>query len=525
METTVDRKLGSRIKKTQEGVREREAKYSEEGLEMELKVLMIGMDGVKAETFERGWTPFLKSLIDNGSRLMLKEDLISRGWSEIMTGKHAIETGALYEGPVADGTLTWTDKFKLGDIPGLGTRIKPLWQMLNERGYRVGVMNVPTTYPAPEVDGFFVSGGGGGGPVSQEAGAEQCHPKGLENWLHDMGYIVDERMPSLLAEKGLYAPTAFFDRLEEMNQKRTEAFIDLANRYETDFGFIVYRSPVTTETLLPPELEKRSAGQKGVNHDFIAAAESFYQKLDQKIESLVKAFPRAEVLLVSDHSMATCRFFVNANTFLVQKGLQIPSSGRRGLFDTIKSFKHLLPYSIKQRLKKNPRIKSAYQSMVTFDPSKTKAFSLTFSNGAHGIYVNDEHRFGGPVSESSVDEVADQIVSGFNAHTVSKQHGFLAYRRPDGNGEVASKFPDVVLDLPDGYQTSNRYSDFVTKTPLQSKALDLRDMKKDPRTVGKAHEPLVVCATGDWLVKAGERVSDLTVVYQHLLNALPPRSH
>jgi hypothetical protein len=163
--------------------------------------------------------------------------------------------------------------------------------------------------------------------------------------------------------------------------------------------------------------------------------------------------------------------------------------------------------------------------MVTFDPSKTKAFSLAFSNGAHGIYVNDEHRFGGPVSELSVDEVADQIVSGFNEHTVAKQHGFLAYRRPYGSNEVASKFPDVVLDLPDGYQTSNRYSDFVTKTRFQSKALDLRDMKKDPRTVGKAHEPLAVCATGNWLVKAGERVSDLTVVYQHLLNVLPCRRY
>jgi hypothetical protein len=51
---------------------------------------------------------------------------------------------------------------------------------------------------------------------------------------------VDERLPSLLDEKGLYEPVAFFNRLDEMNQRRTEVFIELANRYEIDFGFVVY---------------------------------------------------------------------------------------------------------------------------------------------------------------------------------------------------------------------------------------------------------------------------------------------
>jgi len=489
-----------------------------------MQELLIGMDGVKAETFARGWTPFIKSLIDKGHRLELKEDLVSRGWSEIMLGQHAVSTGAIYEGPLADGTLTWTDKFKLGDVPGLGETTKSIWQVLNERGYRVGVMNVPTTFPAPEVDGFFVSGGGGGGPVSQDATAEQCHPKGLESWLKEAGYIVDERLPSLLDEQGLYEPKPFFDRLDLMNQKRTETFIQLARDHEIDFGFVVYKSStVTTETLLLSELEKKEVGGYEVNEAFISAAEAFYRKLDRHIQSLVESFPEAKVVLVSDHSMATRRYAVNANAFLVESGFQVGSSVKQGLFQAIKSFKHLLPSSLKKRLKGNPRIKSAYQSMTPFDARTSRAFSLSFSNGAHGIYVNDRARFGGPVAPDEIDELVDQIVRRFNDHPESRKYGFVAYPKPSSsNLAAARKFPDVVLDLPDGFQTSSLFPEFVKETRLPRGQFDLRDMKKDPRTVGKAHEPLAVCVNESWKLDGCDR-EDLTVVYHHLLQEFDQR--
>lgn len=489
-----------------------------------MQVLMIGMDGVKAETFDRGWTPFIKSIIDKGHHLQLKEDLISRGWSEIMLGEHAISTGALYEGPVANGTLAWTEKFRLGDVPGLGKNIKPIWQVLNERGHRVGVMNVPTTFPAPDVDGFFVSGGGGGGPISQDASAEQCYPKGLESWLNEAGYIVDERLPSLLGEKGLYEPRAFFERLDRMNQKRTQTFIQLARQHDIDFGFVVYKSsPVTAETLLPPELEKKESELGEINELFISAAEDFYRKFDRHIQSLVESFPDANVILVSDHSMATRRYAVNANAFLVESGFQTHSTGKQGLFRTVKSVKHLLPRWLKQSLKRKPGIKSAYQSMVTFDARKSRAFSQSFSNGAHGIYVNDHERFGGPVNPREVDNLADQIVREFNSHPDSRKYGFHAYRKSEvRDDQVAQKYPDIVLDLPDGFQTSSFFPQFVRQTDLPKEPFDLRDMKKDPRTVGKAHEPLAVCVDGKW--NAGDSANnDLTVVYHHLLDYFKQR--
>lgn len=481
-----------------------------------MRMLVIGMDGVCLETFDRGWTPFIKSLLDKGQKLQLKEDLISRGWSEIVTGKHALETGALYEGPVAKGNLDWTESFKISDVPGLGEAVKPLWQVLNERGYKVGIMNVPTTFPAPEVDGFLVSGGGGGGPISQDVAPEQCYPTHLSSRLQDMGYILDERRPTLLDEKGLYEPIDFFSRFREMNEKRTQSFIELSNNFSVDFGFVVYKSStVTTETMLVSELEKLLKGRGEVNQDYIKQAEIFYRDLDENIRRLVDSYSDAEILLVSDHSMVTNRYSVNVNSFLVEKGYQVNDKGRRGLLDVIKSYKHLIPYTLKEKIKKNKKLKIAYQSMVPFNPSKTRAFSQSFSSGQHGIYINDERRFGGPVNPDDIKEVAEEITAQFNSNPIARKHGLTAATKPESNSPVSYRFPDVIIDCPDGYFTNNKFKSFIVETPIPEEALDLRDVKKGIRTVVKGHRPLAVNVNSKWSTDDG---ADLTLIYQHIIS-------
>ena len=194
-----------------------------------MKVLLIGMDGAHIDVFKRGWTPFISSLIEKGNQLNIKNDLLSRGWLEIATGKHASITGAMYDNPKINKTHKWNLKFSINDIPGLGIDIKPIWQVLNEKGYRVGVMNLPTVFPSPKVDGFFVSGGGGGAPVVEQAIPELCYPKEILNILKKNDYIVDERTVQLVVDKKLDTPDLIMGELANKNSKRTKSFIELAN--------------------------------------------------------------------------------------------------------------------------------------------------------------------------------------------------------------------------------------------------------------------------------------------------------
>ena len=57
-----------------------------------------------------------------------------------------------------------------------------IWQRLSEAGYRVGVLNVPVTYPPRPLNGFMVSG------ILSPKGGDICYPKDLmERHRRDLG--------------------------------------------------------------------------------------------------------------------------------------------------------------------------------------------------------------------------------------------------------------------------------------------------------------------------------------------------
>jgi len=483
-----------------------------------MKILMIGMDGVQTHTFQRGWTPYISSLIEQGEKLLLKEDLISRGWDEIITGKNGLTTGALYDRAALNKTHEWNTKFKINDIPGLGSTVKPLWQVLNERGYRVGIMNVPTTSPAPMVDGFFVSGGGGGTAVMQKVTAEQCHPEEIVPVLNDLGYIPDERPPSLFGEKKLYNPKDLFSRLEEMVEKRTEAFLRLAKDYEIDFGFIVYKSAtVMAEIFCLPEWERHVKNPKDVNRELLDAIKHFYHHLDGQIRLLVKSFSDPEIILVSDHGMTVTKWHVNINAFLCEHGFQKASSKSHGIYKFVNYLKLKAPVSIRAKLGKIAKVRKAYINVKPFDAKRSIAFCMVMGDWTHGIFINDRERFGGPVHESDIYELSEKIAKAFNSDTASVGHGLSARVKPHSKTMSSKYFQDVILDMPDGYLTTNESQSFVSEFKRLAAPQDIASVAKGAFYCAKAHTPLAVTSNNRWKVEPTAEKQDLRLIYDHVL--------
>ena len=120
-----------------------------------MKTLIIGFDGASENTFKRGWTPFIESLIKKGKIIDLKEDLVSRGWVEIYTGEHATENGGMYEYPIMDGTYHFTRKFNLNICKE--SKNKKIWEIISNKNYKVGIMNIPTTFPRPKIKSTIIS--------------------------------------------------------------------------------------------------------------------------------------------------------------------------------------------------------------------------------------------------------------------------------------------------------------------------------------------------------------------------------
>ncbi|MGH2819331.1 MAG: alkaline phosphatase family protein, partial [Actinomycetota bacterium] len=121
-------------------------------------VLLLGLDGmtfgVLRPAFDAGHMPHLEKLLRRGASGILKSTIppyTPPGWTSVFTGvnpgKHGIFGFTLGHAQDPRG-LVRLDRVKAPAI----------WNALNAQGMRMGVFNVPMTYPAPVVDGFSVSG-------------------------------------------------------------------------------------------------------------------------------------------------------------------------------------------------------------------------------------------------------------------------------------------------------------------------------------------------------------------------------
>lgn len=123
------------------------------------RLLIIGLDGATFDVLnpmmEAGRMPALKRFIAAGVAGVLnstKPPITPAAWTTFMTGKgpgrHGIIDFEKYE--VASHTLAFNSTFEI--------REKTLWELLSEKGLRVGSVNVPMTYPPRPVNGFMISG-------------------------------------------------------------------------------------------------------------------------------------------------------------------------------------------------------------------------------------------------------------------------------------------------------------------------------------------------------------------------------
>ena len=483
-----------------------------------MKMLMIGADGAHLDAFKRGWTPYIEKRLATADNLPVREDLISRGWSRIALGQGAEVTGALYDRPDLDGSTGWSQKFGMKAVPGFGEKVKPIWQALNELGVKVGVMNVPTIFPAPDVDGFFVSGGGGGAPVVQDIEDDFCHPIEIANKLREWHYIVDERPSSLLGEKGMKTPAEVFDRLCFKNERRAEAFTRLCNEYDVGFGFVVFKSSsVIAELLVMPELaaSERVGGQPDTA--LMQAAERYYRNFDQLVERLIGDFPGAEVLMVSDHGSIVPDYYLNTNSLLAALEYQPRARSKSAVAGLVRKLKKYLPYAVREKLKKSKAIKSRWQGVAVSPPAGSKAFSALLGSWRNGIFINDIDRFGGTIEPGDIPRVCKELVRDINGHLEMQRHGISARLRAVGIGGGSPHYPDIVLDMPDSIMTSAASRNILSTLKLPLAPLGLRAVMEGKLFCFKSSAALAANLSGRWHCSNDER--DLTAVYRYVIKS------
>ncbi|MEW5911446.1 MAG: alkaline phosphatase family protein [Thermodesulfobacteriota bacterium] len=281
----------------------------------ENKLFVLSLDGV-SHTFARrlaasGVMPNLGRLLPQGALAAVDSVLptvSTVAWASYMTGvnpgKHGI-FGLVDRHPNPFSTLIPTSR----DI-----KAPTLWEILGRAGKRVGVINVPLTYPPRKVNGFMVAGF-----LSPDL-AQATFPVELAPRLMEMDYRIEVDISLAHSE-----PEMFLSELAETMTRRFKAAFQLMSEEPWEFFQLHLTGPDRINHFYWAAWED---GEEEAGRRF----EEFYRLLDSYLGELLEQLPAGcPLVLVSDHGFTRTLGVVYINHWLEQNGYLLFGRGKKEL--------------------------------------------------------------------------------------------------------------------------------------------------------------------------------------------------
>lgn len=487
-----------------------------------MKLLIIGIDGATYDLImpwmEEGHLPNLQRLIRQGVYCDLASTMppvTSPAWPTFMTGcnpgKHGVFDFIQPSG--ADFQLVNASKIKQPTI----------WQRLSAAGYRVGVLNVPVTYPPQPVNGFVISG------ILSPKSGRISYPRDL---ISRYEAVLGEYR---VAPKIQYKPgneAAFIEDIYSLIRSHGEWALALMAHESWDVLMVHF---IALDIMM-------HALWRFMDHNhpryeptiFENAIRDGYRLVDEYVGRLIELLDQdCAVLVMSDHGFGPLNSIVNLNNFLMQKGLL---NLRQDPVTRVKAsaFKHgispALVYrwiekiglqNLATRVSKNTRnqVVAKFLSFANVDWSRTVAYSM----GHVGqIYLNIAGREPeGIVTEDNYQQVRQQVIDALQDLRDDSGRGLVSrivLREDTYHGPYASNGPDIHLVL-DDYR--------VIAFPLF--ATDGKIVTQQIRGDSGCHRREgIFIASGSGIASGGRlpeaNIMDLAPTILHLLGESVPRS-
>lgn len=353
------------------------------------RLLVIGLDGGTLDLLlpwmKSGQLPSLAAAARNGVLGTLRSTIppfSAVAWASFATGKNPGKHGLFdFRAPrQVSPQRSFTDARSI--------KAKTLWRILSEHGKRVGVLNVPMTYPPEEVNGFLV-----GGILTFANLAECTYPQALYRTL--VKEIGDYRLE---LDWGRYRElgsrgdgdgvlSSLLDDIRALTEQRAKAALYLMKTHPWDLFIAVFTELDRLQHFFWKYLDPSHP-----LHDAQRAAQyrepllRYYQMVDGIIgEMIAQAGPDANLLICSDHGFGPVvkRFCINR--WLSEMGFFKTKREAVTWRSWLKKFdrgpiRALIPASISQGVK----ARLAWTQCV--DWARTQAYSGTPSE--QGIFIN-----------------------------------------------------------------------------------------------------------------------------------------
>jgi predicted AlkP superfamily phosphohydrolase/phosphomutase len=271
-----------------------------------MKALIVGLDSASPYLIKK-WIndlPNLKSLFAKGINGTLRSIVPPESvpaWQCFATGKNPAKIGVYgfaYIGrdlQLRHGRTT----------PEQGS----FWDLCSANGMKVGVFNVPGTFPPYPINGFMVSGF----PVPPRK--VWAYPKDLMRLLNRAvgTYEVDVPLAKPTEMRG--GEDEFLAQVERLHTKSLEAAKFLIQAYLPDVFVMTFQAIDRVHHDFWKYLDEEDSQYRNVLHDW-------YQKVDAAVGELYRlAGPETHVLALSDHGSAAVSSAFYINEYLERSGL------------------------------------------------------------------------------------------------------------------------------------------------------------------------------------------------------------
>ncbi len=424
------------------------------------RILVVGIDGGTLNLLRpwasQGVLPNLARLIQDGVCGPLESTLppvTSPAWPSFATGKNPGKHG------VFDFIRPTAGEVSL--VNSTSIRARTLWQILSAAGRRVGVINVPVTYPPAPVNGFLIGG------LLSPRGSRFAYPTDLlEPYAAELGaYRI---APAVQCKPGHEQP--FLDDLLDLVERRARYALCLLRDHPCDFFMVHFQATDVLQHALWSLLDSGHPLHDAQQAERLGPSiRAIYARIDQAIgELLAAAGDDVDLLVMSDHGFGPLHWTVNLNLLLLEAGLlQLKHDTftrlRAGLFRaglTPAAAWRLIERAGLQdvvwRVSKSTRNKvvGKFLSFDDVDWSRTRAYSM----GHVGqIYVNLKGRepngivAPGAESEAVCQQVIDALQTLRHPETGQPLLERVVPGAQAAHGPYAGQGPDLHIVL-DGYR-------------------------------------------------------------------------
>jgi predicted AlkP superfamily phosphohydrolase/phosphomutase len=271
------------------------------------KVVVIGLDGAPYGLIHQwaveGVLPNLHRLIRGGAFGPLMSSYLPEtpiAWTSIVTGKNAGKHGVYDWGERAEGS------YDIGVSLSHSCQEPRVWDIIGAEGKKVGVFNVPLTYPPKPLNGFLVSG-------FDTPNTKVCftYPESLSDEIRSQikDYVLAERESYTRGKERSYVSDILY-----VLEKKEAAALHLIDRYDADFSLYVFMEIDHLHHKLWRLLEEGSEEGRRLFQEV-------YRKMDETVGKIVNRFDEETTfLLVSDHGAGPLEGIMFINKWLMEEG-------------------------------------------------------------------------------------------------------------------------------------------------------------------------------------------------------------